>query len=70
MKTNRAPDVHTGLKRFTVSPGARDFEHLRDLVQRHRPLLSIQYIVQYAARLLLDGAADEPGLGERLGSSR
>jgi hypothetical protein len=42
------------LKRFSVSLSPDDYEALRKLADEHRPSLTLQYVVEYAIRLLLD----------------
>lgn len=51
---------------FTVRLDEEDYERLGALADNHRPILTKQYVVQYAIRLLLKRAED-PQLRLRLG---
>lgn len=61
-----SPLIPRSVRRFTVSLDPREYEQLNQLARGHRPPLSLQYVVRYAIRLLLD-RADDPELAERLG---
>lgn len=52
-------------RRFTITLDESDYESLRMLAKGHRPPLTLQYVVQYAVRLLLERAQD-PEFRERL----
>ncbi len=50
----------------TVTLDGEDYGRLRALADGHRPRMSLQYVVQYAIRLLLERTRDE-GFREDLG---
>ncbi len=43
-------------KRFSVTLDRRDYDELLALAERHRPPLSLQYVVSYAVQRLLRDA--------------
>lgn len=54
MGKSRRPRV----KRFSVSLPAGDYKQLRWIAKRHRPHLSLQYVVQFAIQHLLQRGED------------
>jgi hypothetical protein len=54
-------------RRFTVSVSPEDYEKLKELADSHKPRLTLQYVVNYAIRLLLEQAED-PQLRLTLGN--
>jgi len=54
------------MRRFTVSLEEEEYDRLKEIADRHRPRLSLQYVVQYAIQHLLRDAQD-PRLVLRLG---
>lgn len=55
-----------GRKRFSITLDVRDYEELLSLAGRHKPPLTLQYVVNYAVQRLLKEAKD-PQLGLPLG---
>lgn len=53
-------------KRFSITLDVRDYEELLSLAGRHKPPLTLQYVVNYAIQRLLKDAKD-PQLGLQLG---
>ncbi len=49
-----------------MSLSERDYEQLRDLAEKRRPALSIQYVTEFAVQRLLEEAKD-PGFARALG---
>jgi hypothetical protein len=48
-------------KRYSVSLEQEDYERLRRLADGHKPRLTMQYLTEYAVRLLLERAEDPQG---------
>lgn len=48
-------------KSFTVRLEPEDYDRLKALAERRRPVLSLQYLVEYAIQRVLD-RADDPQL--------
>lgn len=48
----------TSRKRFTVTLDRRDYDDLVSLKDRHRPPLTLQYLINYAVQRLLRDAKD------------
>lgn len=44
----------TKMKRFSVSINPDEYAELRRIADKHRPPLSLQYVVRYALQKLLD----------------
>lgn len=61
--TQRTPPT----RRFTVTLNEDDYERLRELAEKRRPALSLQYVTEYAVQLLLR-AADEPEVAQAMGN--
>ena len=60
-------------KRFTVTLDGSDYKRLQELATRSNPALSLQYVVNYAIRQLLDEAEDSRqvmDLGNPVGNRR
>ena len=56
----------SNLRRFTVSLDTEEYSRLTELIEQHKPPLSLQYAVRYAVRLLLR-RADDPQFALRFG---
>lgn len=60
-------------KRFTVTLDASDYDELASLAKRSSPPLTLQYVVNYAVKRLLEQARDpqqDLDLGDPLGARR
>ncbi len=54
-------------RRFSVTLNEDDYERLRELAEKRRPALSLQYVTEYAVQLLLK-LADEPDVAQTMGN--
>jgi len=54
-------------RRFSVTLDEGDYERLRELAEKRRPALSLQYVTEYAVQLLLK-LADEPDVAQTMGN--
>jgi len=60
------PGSRSSLRRFTVSLDTEEYSRLTQLIDQHKPPLTLQYAVRYAVRLLLR-RADDPQFALRFG---
>ncbi len=58
MVKKRGNKRQSEVKRFTVSLEAEDYERLQALAEKHRPPLTLQYVIRYAVHLFLERAQD------------
>lgn len=54
-------------RRFSVTLNEDDYERLRELAEKRRPALSLQYVTEYAVQLLLK-LADEQDVAQTIGN--